>query len=800
MSDIRQFLPSLYILLVMGMSGFALAAQSAGLWVLSVGAILLNAWLVRTGRFRALPRLLANAITIVAMLWVFMTLSEWTTPPIIVIGQFLVLLQLVKLYEQRGNRDFAQLLVLSLLLMVAAAISTATLAFGALFIAYLFLSLYCCLLFHLKVETDHAKAVIGLSEDKLNPLTLRQDQRYLPRSMRRLTVVVSLSAVTMAVLVFLFFPRSTGGGLLGPLNFRPQTMTGFSDRMSFQTVAQITQNAEVVAHVKLWQGAGRVEGTQPLLLRGVTLDVYSGNSPRSVPWQWSRAGGGSEMSFSVEPNRTIELREVEEPLLWRQEVVLLPTGTDVLFAVAGAAQFRPQTMEVRDLRFAVSDRSIRTEPPINGRTTYEVQSTGRIIDAPPPRADGAQATRPPDEGAAEPVNPPAPDRASEPARTVALALPGLSPAGDGAAPERSIIDAQIEEYARRPEVSGEDPSGPLAARRPREHITHELDIPIAQAIDRHLRGDAFSYTLDLTDASRIGEGRDPVVAFLYDLKRGHCEYFAGAMTLMCQSLGLKARVVIGFKCEEYNQLTHTYVVRQSHAHAWVEVMDTDGEWVAFDPTSGRGAQTSRSSGLWARVKQFFDFLEYSWASSVVAYDRESRDNLIQNVESRLNTSATSSADRLKKARSWFDFRTNEEKYWLFSSRIITFLIVASVMALLAAVGWFIYERWKLRRRVKRIGLGALPHDDQLRLARQLGFYDALLRLLARHRIICPPHLTPMEFSETVSFLPAEIFNAVRRLTDIFYRIRYGGAELSAVQQRRLRSVIGRIEQGLEGLT
>src|SRR4051812_16033293 len=212
MYDIRQFKASLFVLLVMGMTGFALAAQSPGVWVLSVGGILLNAWLVRTGRFVPLPRLLANGITLVALLYACMVFRRGGSAAILVIGQFLVLLQLVKLFEQRGNRDYSQLLVLSLLLMVAAAINTASLAFGILFFCYLFLSLYCCLLFHLKVETDHAKSAIGVPSDKLNPMTLRQDQRYLPRSMRRLTLIVSSSAIAMAVVVFLFFPRNTGAG------------------------------------------------------------------------------------------------------------------------------------------------------------------------------------------------------------------------------------------------------------------------------------------------------------------------------------------------------------------------------------------------------------------------------------------------------------------------------------------------------------------------------------------------------------------------------------------------------------
>ena len=68
---------------------------------------------------------------------------------------------------------------------------------------------------------------------------------------------------------------------------------------------------------------------------------------------------------------------------------------------------------------------------------------------------------------------------------------------------------------------------------------------------RHLA--SFSYTLDLTDVNQI-TGIDPMVAFLTDFKRGNCEYFAGAMALMCQSLSIPARVVIGFRCDDYNSV------------------------------------------------------------------------------------------------------------------------------------------------------------------------------------------------------------------------------------------------------
>ena len=120
MYDIRQFKPALYALLLLGVSGFALATQWPGLWVLAVGGVMLNAWLVRTGRFTPMPRFLASIVTIIAFIYIADLVLHSQTTPILIIGQFLVLLQLVKLYEQRANRDYPQLIILSLLLMVAA--------------------------------------------------------------------------------------------------------------------------------------------------------------------------------------------------------------------------------------------------------------------------------------------------------------------------------------------------------------------------------------------------------------------------------------------------------------------------------------------------------------------------------------------------------------------------------------------------------------------------------------------------------------------------------------------------------
>jgi transglutaminase-like putative cysteine protease len=807
MYDIRQFRPALYLLLILGITGFALASEQPGLWVLSVSAVLLNAWLVKHQLFRPLPRLIANIVTIAALGYVALVVREAVATPILVVGQFLVLLQIVKLYEQRANRDYAQLIVLSLLLIVAASISTAKMSFGALLIAYLFLALYVCLLFHLKVETDHAKQAIGISEDRINPTTLRQDQRYLARSMRRFTGFVSIFAVAMAIFVFLFFPRGTTGSLLGPLQFRPsQTLTGFSDQLQFQNVARIQQNQAVVAYVNVWRDEEPVAGTMPLLLRGKTVQVYHGKEAPPQrggggaagfvgggtgggAWQWSRTARGDTPRDLRPGTATVFLRVPPGAERWRQRITLEPTGTPVLFALAGVAQITPVAPFEERVQFSPDDLALQVSDPLRTRVAYEVVSSNLLPDAGAPDEPSAPQSR------GREARPDDNDATGDPAADDDRADP--RPRRGGFRPPRtwrSNIDPRIEEFARRADVSGADEAGPLVPRRPRDQRVTPLDIPIATNLERYLRTN-YLYTLDLTDAARAA-GEDPMVAFLYDFKRGHCEYFAGAMTLLCQSLGMQARVVLGFKCDEYNDIGGYYVVRQSHAHAWVEVLGDDGFWRTFDPTGARSAPPPQP-GMWARVRNLFNFMEFTWANSVIAYDRDSRANVWRNTENSLINTISNSTDQVTRAKKWVSGTDPSGAIYFLGSKALTIMIYLMVAGLLSAVAWFFIEKWRLRRRARRIGLGALPPHDQLRLARQLGFYDDLVRLLERHRIYRPRHLTPMEFSQSVSFLPADAFHSIRRMTEIFYRVRFGKTELTPRQRQLLHRAIDELGRSLQ---
>jgi transglutaminase-like putative cysteine protease len=72
--------------------------------------------------------------------------------------------------------------------------------------------------------------------------------------------------------------------------------------------------------------------------------------------------------------------------------------------------------------------------------------------------------------------------------------------------------------------------------------------------------------------------------FLFDLKKGYCDYFATTMVVMARAAGIPARFVSGYSPGAYDAPNAQYVVRELNAHSWAEVYFTDIGWVEFEPT------------------------------------------------------------------------------------------------------------------------------------------------------------------------------------------------------------------------
>jgi transglutaminase-like putative cysteine protease len=77
---------------------------------------------------------------------------------------------------------------------------------------------------------------------------------------------------------------------------------------------------------------------------------------------------------------------------------------------------------------------------------------------------------------------------------------------------------------------------------------------------------------------------DPIAEFLFEKKRGYCEYFASSLAILLRLEGVPSRFVTGFAVGSDNKVGEHYEVRDSDAHAWVEAWVPGRGWIVADPT------------------------------------------------------------------------------------------------------------------------------------------------------------------------------------------------------------------------
>jgi len=113
----------------------------------------------------------------------------------------------------------------------------------------------------------------------------------------------------------------------------------------------------------------------------------------------------------------------------------------------------------------------------------------------------------------------------------------------------------------------------------------------AQALESYLR--TIPYTLEVEQPPAE---RDAVDYFLFDLRRGYCDYYATAMVVLARSVGLPARLAVGYASGHYNEEMGFYEVTERDAHSWVEVYFPRYGWIPFEPTAARETFERRGGG------------------------------------------------------------------------------------------------------------------------------------------------------------------------------------------------------------
>ena len=187
----------------------------------------------------------------------------------------------------------------------------------------------------------------------------------------------------------------------------------------------------------------------------------------------------------------------------------------------------------------------------------------------------------------------------------------------------------------------------LALRfRPTPETTDEQ--VVSAALD-YLRNSGFRYTLEPgTYAPDVG-----LEDFLLRRKVGFCEHFSAGFATLLRLADVPTRVIIGFLGGEFRESRNHWVVRNSDAHAWVEVWLKGKGWTRVDPTAalapGRIANNLEAylaSGedgafaqqrdtwwwqAWASTRDAWDQLNFEWYDRVVTADDDTQSDLLDRM-------------------------------------------------------------------------------------------------------------------------------------------------------------------------
>jgi protein-glutamine gamma-glutamyltransferase len=263
----------------------------------------------------------------------------------------------------------------------------------------------------------------------------------------------------------------------------------------------------------------------------------------------------------------------------------------------------------------------------------------------------------------------------------------------------------------------------------------------------------FGYTLEMKN----DPDKTALEYFLFDRKEGHCEYFASAMVILLRAAGVPARLVNGFVGAEWHEWGNYLIVRQSHAHSWVEAYLPGIGWAVFDPTPPDPTQAVVPE--LNPLVQTLDLLRMNWQRYIIRYSVNDQADMIRFFSS----GGRDAIDSLKNLTSleWKDVWISNQKWTL--------------LVLLVMVGCILLFR---KRGYSR------PSSQAVLL------YEELQKRLKKNGIQIKPNWTARELLH--SGIPDQKFKQVESVIDYYEKVRFGNKPTDANIEKEIRTTLGSI--------
>lgn len=676
------------------------------------------------------------------VVFAYSVLSFLAGGDVLLIGaHFLMYLVVAKLFNRRAVKDYLQVYILTFLMLVAGTVLNSGFSYGVFFLGYVVFSTWAMILLHLRREIEenfllrHGSAS---SSERVAIDRVMSSRRIVSGRFLFGTSLASLVVFLSATVLFLAIPR-IGFGLFFNKKRGGTSMAGFSDGVKLGGHGTIKNDPTVVMRVKV-DKRFRGRGAPSIHWRGVAFDRYDNGEwrrspkapPTAITYDHDMERGLAWVHLRYDRMGDPSSREMEQirASAMRQEIYLEPMDNDVLFGASMPVAFEFDDLRPKE-RAATNDE---LRHPHGAGIRYTVYSS---------------AERPPDD--------------------VLRAAPERMPIPDAAGNRRVPRDATYRVYLEVP------PEITARTRALARDITRDAPTRYdkAVAIERWLQ-ENLDYTLQQEQPTT-----EPIDFFLFERKKGHCEYFSSAMTIMLREVGVPARNVNGFLGGEWNEYDDYIAVRGGDAHSWVEVLFPGVGWVTFDPTPpGEADQLGPGgTGLLDKLERLMDTLRFKWFQWVIEYDLHRQLSVFKSLRNAFGGGSQYMKQQMADLKTWA--AANKKAFGALAS---------AAAAAIAAVVW-----WRRRRQaLAALGVPRKLTGSQSAVA---TLYLAASDKLARKGYRRGDATTPREHAADLVRRRAPGARPFAELSEVYYRAVYGAAE-GAELVARARALRGEVAEAV----
>lgn len=639
---------------------------------------------------------------------------------------FVMALKVGKIWSLQTNRDYVWLYVICFCEVVFATLFTTSMILMFVFIGFGLAFCAVLVLFSCKCEFERAQAsgAILAYDDSI------QGVPALSRRFARRCATIGIAVLVTTVGLFIVIPRSFEPRMLHRA-FGPESdlLSGFEEDVDLDDTGDIELDDTVVLRVHpVSPGAATDFQNYGVRLRGVSLWAFDGTNWVRVA---SRYGRGESVSLST---RVDFGRAVENDRLIESRIYLEPRYSRYIFSPTMC-----QRLEMSGTTHMLVDHdeeSIRFYKRPGEGFWYRAWHT----------------------------NEPDPDDLSDDQKFFSMLLPHT---GEGGVKD-PMLSRRSERYLGVPAAIGSSPQFVDLALALATDADSAYDV--CRNVERYLAGN-YQYTLGLDDDATS----QPVLSFLFDRRMGHCELYASAMAMLLRQQGIPSRIVNGFLSYEWNPISEHIVVRQEHAHSWVEGWIDGYGWKTFDPTPPGYSGDLGAVGWVARFfGQHIEAMRFRWHKYVIDYGVQEQSMALAMMADFVGEAHAALREAYAPIHFAFTARPGDSIARV--SALWTLIFVAAGLIFTSVRLEQLRRSSVLRRRAARA-----PRA----IAAALEAYERVLKQLRKTGHRRASAQTLLEFANDVAASNPGL-GAFRDVTRLYYDARFGGRELDADSSESIR--------------